>query len=128
MQGARLASPAHPRAVGRLGHLLRERPEASEEAKVDVHGQPTLPTMKEVLADRLDSLERPAVDEGGSRLETTLRRIDPEAMACEPTSLQTRRPMEGMPLRHRRGDVPRWPRATAVSQPPPESDGHGDRE
>ncbi len=53
--------------------------------------------MKEVLADRLDSLERPAVDEGRSRLETTLRRIDAETVACEPTSLQTRRAMEGMP-------------------------------
>lgn len=107
MQGSRLASPAHPRAIGRLGGLLRERPKPSKEAEVDVHGEPTLPPVKEVLADRLDTLERPTIDERRSRLEATLRRIDAETMTCEPTSLQTRRAMQGVALRHRRDDVPR---------------------
>ena len=66
-----------------------------------VHCDTPIPSVEEVLPDRLDTVERPAVDHGGARIESTLRRVDTESVTREPSSLQAGRPMKGVPLRHR---------------------------
>ena len=37
-----------------------------------VHRDTPIPSVEEVLTDRLDTVERPTVDHGGSRAETAL--------------------------------------------------------
>ncbi len=101
VQGARLTAPAHPRALRRLGCLLRERSEAPKKAEMHVHCDTPIPSVEEVLADRLDTVECSPIDRRRPLIEPTLRRVDTESVAGEPPTLQTGRPVKGVPLRHR---------------------------